>query len=242
MTTQLKQWIDEADSVVFFGGAGLSTESGVPDFRSATGIYSQVQGAENILTPRFLRAHPDAFYDFYRKYFILDESIKPNAAHLGLAKLEQLGKLDVVITQNIDNLHQRAGSKNVIELHGTAETFTCHHCGKVYHVDQVKQMEHVPHCDCGQVLRSDIVMFEEGLDEFAVEQAIRAIAGADLLIIGGTSLSVYPAASYIHFQKSGSRKVLINLEPSHAKVDLQINQPIGQVFQELMKAYEDERE
>lgn len=241
MVEILKQWIDEAKSVVFFGGAGLSTESGVPDFRSATGIYSQVQGAENILTPRFLRAKPEAFYDFYRQYFILDESIQPNAAHLGLAKLEAMGKLDAVITQNIDNLHQRAGSQNVIELHGTAETFTCRSCQMTYTVNQVKQMDHVPQCDCGQVLRSDIVMFEEGLDEYEVERAFEAIRQSDLLIIGGTSLSVYPAASFIHYQKSGAKKVLINLEPSHAQVDLQINRPIGQVFTELMELYEEKK-
>lgn len=236
--TKLKQWIDEADQVVFFGGAGLSTESGVPDFRSATGIYSQVQGAENILTPRFLKLNPEAFYDFYRTYFILGDDIVPNAAHRGLAWLEAHHLLDTVITQNIDNLHQRAGSHRVIELHGTAETFTCRTCGTTYTVAEVKEMAHVPRCFCGEVLRSDIVMFEEGLDERAIRRAIDAIETSDLLIIGGTSLSVYPAASFIHYQKPGGKKVLINLERTPVQVDLQINRPIGQVFQELMALYE----
>lgn len=235
----LKQWIDEAECVVFFGGAGVSTESGVPDFRSATGIYAEVQGAEEILTPGFLRRHPKAFYDFYRKYFILDDSIRPNAAHLALAELEQLGKMQAIITQNIDGLHQKAGSGHVIELHGTAERFTCRACGHIYDVEHVKGMRHVPQCACGEILRSDIIMYEEKLDPATIEEAVYWIEQADLLIIGGTSLVVYPAAGFIRYQKPGGKKVLINLEPSHTRVDLQINQPIGQVFRSLMQLYED---
>lgn len=234
---KLKEWIDTARCVVFFGGAGVSTESGVPDFRSASGIYAQVQGAEAILTPGFLQEHPKAFYDFYRKYFILDDEIKPNAAHRGLARLEQLGKVQAVITQNIDGLHQKAGSQNVIELHGTAERFTCRKCARVYDVEHVKGMRHVPQCACGEVLRSDIVMYEESLDQVVLAQAVHWIELADLLIIGGTSLAVYPAAGLIRYQKAGGKKVLINLEPGRVVTELAITAPIAEVFEALMKSY-----
>lgn len=233
----LKTWIDEAQCVVFFGGAGISTESGVPDFRSARGIYAQVQGAEEILTPRFMQEHPKAFYDFYRQYFILDDDVKPNAAHLGLARLQALGKVQAVITQNIDGLHQKAGSEQVIELHGTAERFTCRKCARVYNVEQIKGMRHVPRCNCGEILRADIVMYEENLDQATIDQALHWIEQADLLIIAGTSLVVYPAAGFIRYQKAGGRKVLINLEPGHLSAEMTIIQPIAKVFDALITLY-----
>ncbi|HHT20190.1 MAG TPA: NAD-dependent protein deacylase [Tissierellia bacterium] len=243
MIRQLKRLIDQAETVVFFGGAGVSTESGVPDFRSSQGLYRQYQGAEKFLSPRFLKKDPVTFYTFYRKHFLSDKELTPNQAHIGLAELEARGKLAAIITQNVDRLHQKAGSKTVYELHGRADTFTCRSCGKVYTKDQIRQMDHVPYCSCGEILRSDVVLFDEGLEPKTHEQAIRAIEQADLLIIGGSSLRVYPAAGLLRYQKPGGKKVLINLEPGNTPVELEINRPIGEVFGELMQLYEmEERE
>ena len=230
----LADLITASRSTVFFGGAGVSTESGVPDFRSASGIYTKVRHAEEILTPRFLKNEPENFYDFYRKYFILDD-IKPNACHYGLAELERRGLLQAVITQNVDHLHQEAGSQNVIELHGTGHRFLCKTCGRFYSVEEVKKTRGVPYCDCGTVLRPDIVLYEESLPEQAIHSAIQAIEHADLLIIGGTSLAVYPAAGLVHYQTLKGKKVLIDLSAQMStNVDLTIRAPIGQVFAALL--------
>lgn len=242
MIKRLKEMIDQAETVVFFGGAGVSTESGVPDFRSSQGLYQQFKGAEKFLSPRFLKKDPVAFYDFYRKHFLSERVLEPNPAHLGLARLEKMGKLAAVITQNVDRLHQKAGSMTVYELHGRADIFTCRSCGKVYTREQIKEMDHVPYCSCGEILRSDVVLFHEGLDQATHDLAIEAVRQADLLIIGGSSLRVYPAAGLLRYQKPGGKKVLINLEPGDTPVDLEINRPIGEVFTELMALYDEEEE
>lgn len=219
---------------VFFGGAGVSTESGVPDFRSATGIYTRVMGAEEILTPDFMYARTEDFYDFYRRYFILD-GIRPNACHLALAELERRRLLHAVVTQNVDHLHQDAGSKRVLELHGSGAHFTCTRCGSVYPVSEVRAMPKVPHCSCGAFLRPDIVLYNEGLDQNTLISAVREIQMADLLIIGGTSLRVYPAAGLVYEQKASGKKVLIDLQrPGGQAVDLYIHAKIGDVFTALM--------
>lgn len=238
MIERLKQWIDLAETVVFLGGAGVSTESGVPDFRSSQGLYAQFKGAEKFLTPRFLHKNPDKFYHFYRRHFMLERELIPNPAHLGLARLEAMGKLSAVITQNVDRLHQKAGSQVVYELHGRADQFTCRACQTVYSKQDIRRMAHVPCCQCGQILRSDVVLFDEPLDQAVLDQAIEAVAQADLLIIGGSSLRVYPAAGLVRYLKPGARTVLINLEPAQRPVDLEINRPIGQVFSELMALYD----
>ncbi len=231
----LASMLTASKSTVFFGGAGVSTESGVPDFRSASGIYTKVRHAEEILTPRFLQNEAENFYDFYRKYFILDD-IRPNACHYGLAELERRGLLQAVVTQNVDHLHQEAGSQNVIELHGTGHRFFCKSCARFYSVDEVKKTRGVPRCDCGGVLRPDIVLYEESLPERAIHSAIQAIEHADLLIIGGTSLAVYPAAGLVHYQALRGKKVLIDLSAQMStSVDLTIRAPIGQVFSDLLE-------
>lgn len=236
-STEIKDFaklLKAAKSTVFFGGAGVSTESGVPDFRSATGIYTKVRHAEEILTPRFLKREPENFYDFYRKYFILDD-IKPNACHLALAELERRGLLATVVTQNVDNLHQEAGSQHVIELHGTGSRFYCVDCRRRYTIDEVKKTEGIPRCKCSGILRPDLVFYEESLPEQAIRSAIHAIEKADLLIIGGTSLTVYPAAGLIQYQAHTGKKILIDLSANlSTSVDLCIRAPIGEVFASLM--------
>lgn len=240
-TEQLAELIRHARHTVFFGGAGVSTASGVPDFRSATGIYRREIGAEEILTPGFLRGHPEAFYDFYRKYFILD-GIKPNACHLVLADLEKRGLLKAVVTQNVDHLHQDAGSRTVYELHGTGNQFSCTRCGSVYPLSEVRGMEKVPHCSCGGMLRPDIVLYEEGLDQDVLWGAVTEIKKSDLLIIGGTSLRVYPAAGLIHYQKPSGKKVLIDLNPGVTEgVNLVIQANIAEVFAYLEECLREEK-
>ena len=231
----LKKWVDESDNIVFFGGAGVSTESGIPDFRSVDGLYNQKYDypPETILSHTFFMRKTSEFYKFYKDKLLL-EGAKPNKAHLKLAELEKAGKLKAVITQNIDGLHQAAGSKEVLELHGTVMKNYCTRCGKTYDVDYVMNSAGVPKCECGGLVRPDVVLYEEGLDMEVMEKAVEYIRNADVLIIGGTSLVVYPAAGLIQYYR-GNKLVLVNLSETsqdrHA--DLVIHEKIGQVFSAL---------
>lgn len=232
---KLQKMIDESSSIVFFGGAGVSTESGIPDFRSVDGLYHQKYDypPETILSHTFYRNKPEEFYKFYRdKMLCLDA--KPNAAHLKLAELEAAGKLKAVITQNIDGLHQAAGSKCVYELHGSVLRNYCEECGKFYDARYILDTEGVPKCSCGGPLKPDVVLYEEGLDNQVLNGAIRAISQADMLIIGGTSLVVYPAAGLIDYY-SGSKLVLINKAPTSRDnmADLVISGPIGGILSQI---------
>lgn len=233
----LKKWIEESDNVVFFGGAGVSTESGIPDFRSTDGLYAQKYKypPETIVSHTFLERKTDEFFDFYREKMVAPAvSAKPNAAHLRLAELEKEGKLKAVITQNIDGLHQAGGSKEVLELHGTVMKNYCNRCGKRYGVEAVTESAGIPKCECGGMIRPDVVLYEEGLDMAVMEKAIYYIQNADVLIIGGTSLVVYPAAGLIRYYK-GNKLVLVNLsETSQDRyADLVIHKKIGEVFSEI---------
>ena len=234
-TEKLKQWIEESGNVVFFGGAGVSTESGIPDFRSQDGLYSQQYQypPEMIISHSFYLKNPEEFYRFYKNKMIFPDA-KPNAAHLALARLEQQGKVKAVITQNIDGLHQKAGSRNVLELHGSVYRNFCTRCGRAYGLDAVLQAEGVPRCSCGGIIKPDVVLYEEGLDSDVLQKAVFYIRHADVLIIGGTSLTVYPAAGLIDYYQ-GNRLVLINKSATarDAHADLMISRPIGQVFEEL---------
>lgn len=231
-----QQMLDESHYIVFFGGAGVSTESGIPDFRSVDGLYHQQYDypPETILSHTFYRRNPEEFYRFYKnKMLFLDA--KPNMAHKKLAQWEAEGKLKAVITQNIDGLHQAAGSKNVLELHGSVLRNYCEDCGAFYDVDYIKKAEGVPHCEkCGGMIKPDVVLYEEGLNEDTVQQAIRAISNADLLIIGGTSLVVYPAAGLINYFR-GKHLVLVNKSATDrdSEADLLISASIGEVFGQL---------
>ena len=232
---KLQKMIDESSSIVFFGGAGVSTESGIPDFRSVDGLYHQKYDypPETILSHTFYRNKPEEFYKFYRdKMLCLDA--KPNAAHLKLAELEAAGKLKAVITQNIDGLHQAAGSKCVYEPHGSVLRNYCEECGKFYDARYILDTEGVPKCSCGGPLKPDVVLYEEGLDNQVLNGAIRAISQADMLIIGGTSLVVYPAAGLIDYY-SGSKLVLINKAPTSRDnmADLVISGPIGEILSQI---------
>ena len=231
----LKNWIDSSDNVVFFGGAGVSTESGIPDFRSVDGLYNQQwkYPPETILSHSFFVRYPEEYYRFHREKLVID-GVKPNAAHLKLAELEREGKLRAVITQNIDGLHQAAGSKNVLELHGSILRSYCSACGKPYPADKMNHGEGVPHCSCGGVIRPDIVLYEEPLDESIMTRALHYISEAEVLIIGGTSLNVYPAAGLINYYR-GKKLALINLgsTPYDNEADLVINEKIGRVFGRL---------
>lgn len=234
-TEQLKQWIEASDNIVFFGGAGVSTESGIPDFRSVDGLYHQKYDypPETILSHTFYMEKTEEFYKFYRdKMLALDA--KPNAAHLKLAELEAKGKLKAVVTQNIDGLHQAAGSKNVLELHGSVHRNYCRKCGKLYDASYIKESTGVPKCACGGQIKPDVVLYEEGLDDVTMQSAIHFISQAEILIIGGTSLAVYPAAGLIDFYK-GNKLVLINKSatPLDRRADLVIQAPIGEVFQQV---------
>jgi NAD-dependent deacetylase len=231
----LKDWIDHSNNIVFFGGAGVSTESGIPDFRSVDGLYNQKYDypPETILSHTFFMRQTAEFYRFYRdKMLCLDA--KPNAAHKKLAEWEAQGKLRAVITQNIDGLHQAAGSKEVLELHGSVLRNFCTRCHKPYDVMDIKNGEGVPHCPCGGVIKPDVVLYEEGLDESTLRRSVNFIAKADILIIGGTSLAVYPAAGLIDYY-TGDKLVLINKSetPADRKADLVIHDAIGQVFSQL---------
>lgn len=232
---KLQKIIDESKNIVFFGGAGVSTESGIPDFRSQDGLYNQKYAypPETIVSHTFFCYHTADFYGFYREKMIFPDA-KPNAAHLYLAKLEECGKLRAVVTQNIDGLHQAAGSKNVFELHGSVLRNYCVRCGKFFPVDYIKNCGGVPKCECGGIVKPDVVLYEEGLDGEVVNGAVNAIASADTLIIGGTSLVVYPAAGFINFFK-GNHLVVINKSHTSAedRAELVINDSIGKVFSAL---------
>jgi NAD-dependent deacetylase len=232
---KLKELIDGSDNIVFFGGAGVSTESGIPDFRSVDGLYNQKYKypPEEILSHSFFEKYPEEYYRFHHEKLRLTGA-KPNAAHLKLAEWERQGKLKAVITQNIDGLHQAAGSKNVIELHGTLLRTYCSRCGKPYPFEQVNDGEGVPRCECGGVIRPDIVFYEEPLKEEDISNAIHYIREADVLIIGGTSLVVYPAAGLINYYR-GHKLVLVNRGATGADsfADLVIRDKIGEVFSQL---------
>ena len=231
---QLKQWVDSSDNIVFFGGAGVSTESGIPDFRSTDGLYNQQYDypPETILSHTFYKSNPEEFWRFYRdKMLYLDA--EPNPAHRKLAQLEQAGKVRAVITQNIDGLHQKAGSKNVLELHGSVHRNHCQRCGKFYSAEDILATTGVPRCTCGGPIKPDVVLYEEGLDQDTLERAVAAIRHAEMLIIGGTSLVVYPAAGLVRYYR-GNRLVVINkTQLPGAGADLTICQPIGQVLSQV---------
>lgn len=231
----LQSVIDEGRRIVFFGGAGVSTESGIPDFRSADGLYNQKYKfpPERIISHSFFMSQPEEFYRFYRDRMIFPEA-KPNAAHLKLAELERAGKLSAVITQNIDGLHTAAGSKNVIELHGSVHRNHCMKCGRAYGLDFIADGEGIPRCECGGIVKPDVVLYEEGLNENDINRAINAIAEADVLIIGGTSLVVQPAAGLIRFF-GGRRLVVINKTPTSAddEADIVIKGSIGETLSQI---------
>lgn len=233
---QLQTMIDESSRIVFFGGAGVSTESGIPDFRSADGIYHQAYrySPEEVVSHSFFVSHTEAFYKFYKeKMMILDA--KPNPAHLKLAELERAGKLSAVVTQNIDGLHQAAGSRQVYELHGSIMRNYCMDCHAFYDAGYVKAAEGIPRCEkCGGVIKTDVVLYEEGLDSATIRGAVRAISEADMLIIGGTSLVVYPAAGFIDYFH-GKHLVLINKSETarDVRANLTIEAPIGSVMEKI---------
>ena len=232
---KLKEWVDSACGIVFFGGAGVSTESGIPDFRSTGGLYHQewADPPEVILSHSFYKSNPEEFFRFYRAKLLAPEA-KPNAAHRKLAEWEAQGKLTAVVTQNIDGLHQAAGSRRVYELHGSVHRNYCERCRKFYDFDFILRSQGVPRCSCGGTVKPDVVLYEEGLDQDTLNGAVRAIAAADLLIIGGTSLNVYPAAGLINYYRGG-RLVLINKSAVARDLDagLVITDPIGEVLDQL---------
>ena len=232
---KLQELVDRYDNIVFFGGAGVSTESGIPDFRSQDGLYHQKYDypPETILSHTFFMQRPEEFYKFYRDKMLCDTA-RPNAAHLKLAELEKAGKLKAVITQNIDNLHQMAGSKKVLELHGSVYRNYCMKCGKFYNFAHIKAPQGVPRCECGGIIKPDVVLYEEGLDNQVISESVQAIANAEVLIIGGTSLAVYPAAGLIDYFR-GKSLVVINKSstPRDSHADLLIKEPIGQVFSQI---------
>ena len=229
---QLKEWMDESSNIVFFGGAGVSTESGIPDFRSVDGLYNQQYKypPETIISHSFYVRYPEEFYRFYKDRMLFTEA-RPNAAHKALAHLEALGKLKAVITQNIDGLHQMAGSREVLELHGSVHRNYCTRCGEFHDLDYVVKCDGVPHCSCGGVIKPDVVLYEEGLDNRTLQKAVNYIRNADVLIVGGTSLVVYPAAGLIDYYR-GSKLVLINKGATSrdSQADLVISDRIGEVL------------
>ncbi|MCQ2486208.1 MAG: NAD-dependent protein deacylase [Clostridia bacterium] len=244
MNNKIKQFaelISDSSKTVFFGGAGVSTESGVKDYRSEDGLYNTVKeygvSPETILSHSFFKKNPETFYDFYYKYF-LECEVEPNAAHIALAKLEQMGKLSSVITQNIDGLHQKAGSKMVLELHGTTSKHYCSDCFAPFAVEDIKALKGgVPHCrKCGGIIKPRVVLYEEPLNDEVVEKAVSEIVNADLLIIGGTSLAVYPAAMYIRYFR-GRNIVLINKGETQydSSADLVFRENIGAVLSETVR-------
>lgn len=231
----LKRWIEESSHIVFFGGAGVSTESGIPDFRSVDGLYSQkfAYPPETIISHSFYLRNPSYFFKFYREK-MLPLGFQPNITHRKLAQWEEAGKLHAVITQNIDGLHQKAGSKNVYELHGSVLRNFCVRCGKFYPAEFIRDAEDIPRCDCGGIIKPDVVLYEEALDEQTVDKSIRAISKADLLLVAGTSLTVYPAAGLLRFYR-GDRLVLINRDatPYDDQADLVLHESMGDVFSQL---------
>lgn len=232
---QLKQWINESKSAVFFGGAGVSTESGIPDFRSVDGLYSQKfdYPPETIISHSFFERKPEYFFRFYREK-MLPLGFEPNVTHKVLARLEAEGHLAAVVTQNIDGLHQKAGSKRVFELHGSVLRNYCVKCGKFYRAEVIRDAKGIPLCDCGGIIKPDVVLYEEPLDENVMAGAIAAIRKADLLIVGGTSLTVYPAAGLLHYYR-GQRLVLINRDetPYDSYANLVFHESLGDIFSRL---------
>ena len=239
---EVAEIIKNSNNIVFFGGAGLSTESGIPDFRSVDGLYNQKYKypPETIISHSFFVQKPDEFYEFYKDK-CLGPMLKanPNSAHIALAKLEEMGKLKAIVTQNIDDLHHRAGSKTIYELHGTSFKNHCVKCGKKYSIDDILKSDGVPHCECGGIIRPDIVLYEEALDQDVISKACSAISNADVLIIAGTTLVVQPAASFINYY-SGNKLILINLSevPNEKYIDYVIHDKVGKVFSEIMEHIE----
>ena len=234
-TEQFLQWVEESGNIVFFGGAGVSTESGIPDFRSVDGLYNQSYDypPETILSHTFYIRKPEEFFRFYRDKMLFPDA-EPSMPHIKLAELEQCGKLKGVITQNIDGLHQKAGSRHVIELHGSVLRNYCERCGEFYGLDAIINSEGVPTCKCGGRIKPDVVLYEEGLDENNINEAVRLIKEADILVVGGTSLGVYPAAGLIDYYR-GDKLVLINKSstPYDKKANLLIQDSLGKVFSAL---------
>ena len=243
MYEELKKIIEGSDNIVFFGGAGVSTESGIPDFRSETGLYHAKQeygrSPEEMLSHTFFEEDTSTFFDYYKKNLIASWA-KPNKAHLALAKLEEQGKLKAVVTQNIDGLHQAAGSKKVYELHGSVHRNYCTRCGKFHPLDYIMDDDNsrggIPRCECGGIVKPDVVLYEEMLDDDCIRGAVNAISRADTLIIGGTSLAVYPAAGFIHYFR-GSHLVVINKSATgmDQDADLLIRDPIGEVLSSVVE-------
>lgn len=236
---KLSEWIGQSGNIVFFGGAGVSTESGIPDFRSENGIYQAKSRygypPEQIISHGFFYSHTDVFYGFYKSMMVYPDA-RPNAAHLALARLERLGRLKAVVTQNIDGLHQMAGSRNVIELHGTIHSNYCTKCGKFFDLGYIVNADGVPRCDaCGGIVKPDVVLYEEQLKDGVIEKAVEAMGEADMLIVAGTSLSVYPAAGLIQYYR-GNRLVLINKSPTpyDDNADLLICDKVGKVLSEVV--------
>ena len=231
-TAALQKWIEESSNIVFFGGAGVSTESGIPDFRSTDGLYNQQYDypPETIISHSFYVKKPKEFYRFYKNKMLFPEA-KPNRAHMALAKLEREGKVKAVVTQNIDGLHQAAGSREVLELHGSVHRNYCTRCGRFYSLDDILKADGVPVCDCGGVIKPDVVLYEEGLDQDVIQRSVEYISRADVLIIGGTSLTVYPAAGLIDYYR-GSKLVLINksVTSRDGQADLVICDSLGKVL------------
>ena len=231
----LKTWVDEARKIVFFGGAGVSTESGIPDFRSVDGLYNQKfkYPPETIISHSFFERKPEEVFEFYKEK-MLPLGFEPNVTHKVLARWEREGKLDAVVTQNIDGLHQKAGSQKVYELHGSVLRNYCVRCGKFYPAEYVKEAEGVPLCTCGGIVKPDVVLYEEALDEDCMMKAVQAIYNADVLIVAGTSLTVYPAAGLLRYYR-GNRLVLINRDetPYDSEADLVLHESLGSVFSQL---------
>ena len=232
---RLKKWIGESSRIVFFGGAGVSTESGIPDFRSTYGLYSQKfdYPPETIISHTFYERKPEYFFRFYREK-MLPLGFEPNVTHKVLARWEQEGRLSAVVTQNIDGLHQKAGSKQVYELHGSVLRNYCTRCGKFHSAEFIKNSEGIPRCNCGGIVKPDVVLYEEGLDQDTIEKSVMAIHRADLLIVAGTSLTVYPAAGLIEYYR-GNRLVLINRDetPYDRHADLMFHERLGDIFSQL---------
>lgn len=234
---KLRRMIEETPFIVFFGGAGVSTESGIPDFRSQDGLYSQKwrDPPETILSHSYFLRHPDRFYAFYREKMLYPDAV-PNAAHLALAKLEKMGKVKAIITQNVDGLHQKAGSSRVLELHGSSLRNYCMDCKKPYTLSDIQRISGVPHCDCGGIIRPDIVLYEEALNEEVIASSISAIENCGMLLIGGTSLVVCPAAAFVRYFR-GIHLVIINLSPTpmDGNADLVISGSIGATLSQAIE-------
>lgn len=231
--------INESDNIVFFGGAGLSTESGIPDFRSVDGLYNQKYKfpPEVMLSHTFFMKETEEFFKFYRDKCLGPMlKAKPNSAHLALAKLEEMGKLKAIVTQNIDDLHHRAGSKTIYELHGTSFKNYCMECGKAYNVEHIMNTKGIPRCECGGIIKPDVVLYEEGLNQETITKSINAISNADVLIIAGTTLVVQPAASFVNYY-NGDKLIIINLSelPNEEYVKYKLHRKVGEVFTEIMK-------